>query len=823
MTIRKSEISFRAKKRAIAFTAILSIILGIWGLQSAVKADGFLWTSGGEVEYSVDENQDQIDNHQECTTQQIYVDKIPNRKYIDNSDTVQSCVYDQGSFRYGVYNRKYKAGLGSPKTETEFVIGIGNDTKMYRVVGHSIVKLPDFIPESNSSVYSVNNSSSSYGDELKIYRNNLERLIKNADNTYSIDENLEPDFILKRPDGYVLPVGGVASSSNGRWLALEVAHFGIVRVDMDTYAIKRVSNRAPSHGVGSNPVTKLAITDDGQYIATGGKNTPYYVYRATDECGDATITNEMTSSTPVANPCEEVSLTNILNENYSGLQQTEYLRFSPDGGELSFLVMQSGASNPLWVTLKAPGYTAPIRLDYLALGDSFASGEGDIHWENGNRINHYLSGTDIAGDYSQGIPREKCHISSRSYPFSLAGATQLDSSLTKSVACSGAKRIDVQGYDVQRGTNIYEGQEVNVGGVKRPRLTGLANINMLQFDAKESFIPGRVQQIEFMEQNQPEVATISMGGNDIGFGDIITACVSKIVPTSTCSQSEDEGRAILGKAIRGQFTNLRDMYVRLKEASPEVKLYVVGYPQFISNTNSTCMLNVPLSISERTMMVEGVIYLNNIIKAAAAEARVGYIDIENSFGEHVLCGLESEKYVNGILSMGESQEMFHPNAAGHVAIHQTIVGGLNGQSLADNVCNAVIVCPDPQNAVLPSVPDYFAEPVSGYDWIATQAQSLREVAEGAVEVVTNTIEQAAEAAVKLSPTSFQPMSTVIIELHSDPVGLGEFTVEDDGGLNADVLIPEDIPAGYHTLHVYGYSYSGEPIDYYQIIQVEEKS
>jgi hypothetical protein len=63
----------------------------------------------------------------------------------------------------------------------------------------------------------------------------------------------------------------------------------------------------------------------------------------------------------------------------------------------------------------------------------------------------------------------------------------------------------------------------------------------------------------------------------------------------------------------------------------------------------------------------------------------------------------------------------------------------------------------------------------------------------------------------------QPGSQVRVYMLSEPTELGVYTVDDDGGLSAEIPAPSSVPSGYHTLHVEGFSYSGEPIDLWQII------
>jgi hypothetical protein len=50
------------------------------------------------------------------------------------------------------------------------------------------------------------------------------------------------------------------------------------------------------------------------------------------------------------------------------------------------------------------------------------------------------------------------------------------------------------------------------------------------------------------------------------------------------------------------------------------------------------------------------------------------------------------------------------------------------------------------------------------------------------------------------------------ELHSDPIILGNFQTGVGGNLTTSVLIPVDVPTGYHVLHFYGQDVNGQSID-----------
>ncbi|OKP13102.1 hypothetical protein PENSUB_1202 [Penicillium subrubescens] len=89
-------------------------------------------------------------------------------------------------------------------------------------------------------------------------------------------------------------------------------------------------------------------------------------------------------------------------------------------------------------------------------------------------------------------------------------------------------------------------------------------------------------------------ATLTIGGHDLGFSDIVWHCV--ITPNTArwgstnranCEDAESKARGLLQGELRGRLT---ETYLRiLKKATKEgFKLYVAGYPQFFNDQTSDC-------------------------------------------------------------------------------------------------------------------------------------------------------------------------------------------------------------------------------------------
>jgi len=199
----------------------------------------------------------------------------------------------------------------------------------------------------------------------------------------------------------------------------------------------------------------------------------------------------------------------------------------------------------------------------------------------------------------------------------------------------------------------------------------------LQSVAKDGFLPGRVHQETFVRDYQPKVITVGIGGNDVGFADKLRACLGP----DTCSWAGTiEGREKTAVEMKGLFNKLVTTYQNLQNDSPNSKIYAIVYPRFIEPSGECSALRELLLDSvERRFIDEGVIYLNQIIKAAAKKVGIKYISFEDSYGNHRMCGSSPEEAANFIKAGDDiglpgdwlswvklvGQDSFHPNALGH--------------------------------------------------------------------------------------------------------------------------------------------------------------
>lgn len=270
--------------------------------------------------------------------------------------------------------------------------------------------------------------------------------------------------------------------------------------------------------------------------------------------------------------------------------------------------------------------TARPSASYVALGDSFSSGEG---------VPPFETGTDIPGVNT-------CHRSTNAYARLIAGTGSIPSLGTGGFrACSGAVT-----------TNITDLQQWN-----------------------ESI------QLDWWPDTTTQVVTMTIGGNDIGFADFATACV-----TGTCQVGSSAYNTSLDKINNVLPGALTATYQRVLAEFPNAQIYVMDYPQVIADKQSSdpfdsrCpyMYNSTGDTGAAHYPWEDAWAARDIVSKLDAKistaignmnnARLHYVPTNNSgspFAGHEVCGINSTSWFQNVDQGGNNLAyVFHPNDLG---------------------------------------------------------------------------------------------------------------------------------------------------------------
>lgn len=189
----------------------------------------------------------------------------------------------------------------------------------------------------------------------------------------------------------------------------------------------------------------------------------------------------------------------------------------------------------------------------------------------------------------------------------------------------------------------------------------------------------RTSQIQRLRSFLPELVTLTIGGNDVGFAKVLGRCANPL--ERRCDRIYRKGgRDELEQRITDLEQLLPQVYREVRAAAPGARLVVVGYPRIFPRAPAliTCAW---MASAELRYLNAKANSLNAAIGRAAAVAQVAYVDVEDALANHEL-SCRPGSWVN---PFKPSRELFpysfHPNAHGQRAIADAVKRGLRGLGL----------------------------------------------------------------------------------------------------------------------------------------------
>ncbi|MEV6640249.1 SGNH/GDSL hydrolase family protein [Amycolatopsis sp. NPDC051371] len=149
------------------------------------------------------------------------------------------------------------------------------------------------------------------------------------------------------------------------------------------------------------------------------------------------------------------------------------------------------------------------------------------------------------------------------------------------------------------------------------------------------------------------LVTVTVGGNDAGFSDVIQTCT--LGSDATCTARVNTAKTYVNNTLPALLTNT---YNAIKAKAPGAKLVVLSYPRFYTVPGS-CW--VGLSDTKRTAINSGADTLASVIQSRAASAGATFVDVRSSFVGHNICS-SSDDYLHSLT--WPVIESYHPTVAG---------------------------------------------------------------------------------------------------------------------------------------------------------------
>jgi lysophospholipase L1-like esterase len=149
------------------------------------------------------------------------------------------------------------------------------------------------------------------------------------------------------------------------------------------------------------------------------------------------------------------------------------------------------------------------------------------------------------------------------------------------------------------------------------------------------------------------LVTISIGGNDAGFSNVIINCALYFF---TCGSAISEANSFIANKLAGL---LDTTYNDIRARATTAHVVVVGYPHLFTDDGKTCNVNFLTSGNEKKLNETGD-KLDAKIKERVAAHGFTFVDPRSAFKPHEVCA--SEEWLNG--QSNPLEESYHPNTKG---------------------------------------------------------------------------------------------------------------------------------------------------------------
>ena len=167
--------------------------------------------------------------------------------------------------------------------------------------------------------------------------------------------------------------------------------------------------------------------------------------------------------------------------------------------------------------------------------------------------------------------------------------------------------------------------------------------------------------------------TISVGGNDAGFADVLTECALPVLGQSTATAPSTARRLYINNTLPG---SLDGLYGSISGPRPSAQVVVVGYPRIFMGED--CNAVTWFSPAEESRLNQTADLLNGLLASAASAHGFGFANPTGAFIGHAVC--DDPEWINGLSN--PISESYHPNQAGHASGYAPVVGGVLGFAFA---------------------------------------------------------------------------------------------------------------------------------------------
>jgi len=215
------------------------------------------------------------------------------------------------------------------------------------------------------------------------------------------------------------------------------------------------------------------------------------------------------------------------------------------------------------------------------------------------------------------------------------------------------------------GTYLADGTSCQRSALAYPSLVASSTGYALNFRACSGATTADVTALQLGALNATTAyVSISVGGNDAGFADVLTEC-AKPAWVSDCNRAVDRAQSVVTTQMP---TRLASLYAAIRARAPRAEVVVAGYPRIFNGED--CNAFTWFSTAEQARLNQTADLLNVRTATAATAAGFRFSNPTSAFVGHAVCA--DEEWLNGLSR--PIVESYHPNRRGQSAGYTPLVG-----------------------------------------------------------------------------------------------------------------------------------------------------
>jgi hypothetical protein len=173
------------------------------------------------------------------------------------------------------------------------------------------------------------------------------------------------------------------------------------------------------------------------------------------------------------------------------------------------------------------------------------------------------------------------------------------------------------------------------------------------------------------------LVTLGIGGNDIGFADLVRRCVSAgLLRQTPCrEQLTADGEDSVEARITAAGEHLGGALAQIHRRAPHARVLVVGYPEILPADGASCTASLAIGAGDVAYLRLKEQHLNAMLRRRAEAAGAAYVDTWTPSVGHDACSSAATRWVEPLLPSAPAASM-HPNARGEAGMAAAVLAML---------------------------------------------------------------------------------------------------------------------------------------------------